>query len=796
MHLRTTAPLRRALLALALLALLSSTLAASLAVHPFSSEDPLLGVAIADEVAATFHDHAIVFGPDVAAGLIPPLVVADGFINLGRVLGVEEWTGPSGPGLVRSGTGVDVAVSGVVEQYDERTLLRLEVAYEGGTRRVELSAEPGDRAHLVALATRVVAPLLGLTSPPEPVRSPPLEGGYEAYVRSVALASSGLVADAAMQGTEPAEGAAAESAWPERGDELTTDLEAALDGELDLETEPLGDDFAAARRLARRAMFAISLPAFHEADAGSAFRALGAVSGMPLTDAWEGVLAADRGDYEAAAAAFEAAHQPDYLYGAALLASTHLATGDVPTALELVDLVAERGPEAGAAALMGASIVAYLAEDTERQKVALTALGRAAPFLAYPHQELSFIAFDEDDALAAAQALAVAVELEPDSSLYWTNLGWATYLLGFLERSEEASKRAIELDGNQYIAAYNLGLVRAVTGRLTEALEAYDYAVARDPAVHDEVIVDLVNARTLYPGASAVEYALARLYEAKGQRSDARAAYRRFLSQAGAGNVEAEYAAYVDTARERLAALSGPLPPLEILGEVDVRLGQRGPEARPFHPGDPLYPSFELSTPGEQLPGLIDVVLTLTGAEGEEGGEPIATTEGSVEVPSGAVGYVVDFLWLELPDDLPAGDYRINVEATSGDELAVNASTPIDVAGAPVPLRQLIGRNVVMTGLAIETPLYSRNDLGRTSQVIESMVTELREAAPAAEEALPVIRGGRFEGMTGSELFLAATADDVREFLAYVAATDTRDTRFIFVDGYAQWAIDGAPAPN
>src|SRR5690625_1648461 len=148
MHLRTTAPLRRALLALALLALLSSTLAASLAVHPFSSEDPLLGVAIADEVAATFHDHAIVFGPDVAAGLIPPLVVADGFINLGRVLGVEEWTGPSGPGLVRSGTGVDVAVSGVVEQYDERTLLRLEVAYEGGTRRVELSAEPGDRAHL------------------------------------------------------------------------------------------------------------------------------------------------------------------------------------------------------------------------------------------------------------------------------------------------------------------------------------------------------------------------------------------------------------------------------------------------------------------------------------------------------------------------------------------------------------------------------------------------------------------------------------------------------------------------
>ena len=47
--------------------------------------------------------------------------------------------------------------------------------------------------------------------------------------------------------------------------------------------------------------------------------------------------------------------------------------------------------------------------------------------------------------------------------------------------------------------------MHAVNGRLDAALEAYDYAVALDPAINDEVIVDLVNARQLYPGVSAVE---------------------------------------------------------------------------------------------------------------------------------------------------------------------------------------------------------------------------------------------------------------------------------------------------
>lgn len=114
MHMSTTALLRRLVQAVLALALLTGALASSLVIYPFSSEDPLLGIAVSDEVAAAFHDSVAVYGPDVATGMVPPLVVVDGFINVGRVLGGNIWVSPTGAELLRTGTGVDVAVSGVI----------------------------------------------------------------------------------------------------------------------------------------------------------------------------------------------------------------------------------------------------------------------------------------------------------------------------------------------------------------------------------------------------------------------------------------------------------------------------------------------------------------------------------------------------------------------------------------------------------------------------------------------------------------------------------------------------------
>lgn len=773
--------------ALLVLALLSSAFATSLVVYPFTSQDPLLGVVLADEISATFHEHAVVLGPDVAAGLVPPLVVVDGYINVGRILGGNVWTSPSGPELLRTGSGAQVAVSGTVEQYDGSTVLKLDVAYEGGMRRAELTAEPGDRGRLVNQAVRVIAPLLGLDSAPAAVPSPQLQGDYEAYARSVLLAASGLLSDAAAVQAEQQDGT-----WPARAAELHDDLRAVAAGDVALPHAQALNSTDAGRRLARRALMALSLETLHEAGAEAAFDTLADLTQLPVAFAWSGILASDRGDFAAAESAFAASAYP---YGAALQASLQLAFGNAGAALQMVDDLTATGAAAGSAALTGAYTVALLAEEVQRQKGALQALHRAAPFLAYPLQELSFIAFDEDDALAAAETLTVAVELEPESSLYWTNLGWANYLLGFLTESQQASERAIALDSNAYIAAYNLGLVHAVHGRLATALESYDYAVALDPAIHDEVIVDLVNARELYPGVSAVEYALARLYEAKGLRQDARTAYNRFVRMAAEEGRQDEYSEYLQVAQQRLSALSAPLPPLEIFGDVTLHLGQRGPAAEPYHPGDPLYPSFELSTPGEQLPGLVNVTVSVLQQGADDDQPPLAEATASIETPPGAVGYVVDFVNVALPADLPAGDYVLLVDATSGEELAVNAQTSFSVAAGVVPLRQLFGRNVVMTGLEIESPLYGRADLNSVERVLDRMVQELHDAAPAAEAALPTVVGGRYDGQSGAQLFLNTTADDVALFLAYVAGTGTSETRFTFVDGFAQWAIDGAPNP-
>jgi len=287
-----------------------------------------------------------------------------------------------------------------------------------------------------------------------------------------------------------------------------------------------------------------------------------------------------------------------------------------------------------------------------------------------------------------------------------------------------------------------------------------------------------------------VEFALATLYEAEGRRSDAAGAYQRFLRLARAD--EAAFGDYLDVARERFDALSAPPPPLEILGGVRVTLGVRGVDASPYHPGDPIYPSFELSTPGDALPARVLARVSLwTDAAATDA---LLVVEREVALPSGAVGFVVDDIELALPEDLAAGTYLLRVGADAGEGQQVAAETVVEVAGSAQALRRLIGRGVVLTGLQSGAPLYGRADLADPDVAVLRLVQELRATADAAEGALPAIEGGRFAGMSGGEAFRASEPDAVRDFLAYLAASDIQSGRFTFVDAYAQWLLDGTPA--
>lgn len=770
----------------------SATAPPSLLIYPFDSQDVLLGVALADEVATALQQHAVVIGPDVAPGAIPPVIVEGGFVSIGRALGAPLFLTPAGADLLRTGTGVDVAATGSIELRDSGALLKLSVAYEGGSRNVELRADLAQPERLAALAAALLRGILddvagtrGATAVVLPA-PPSLVGdfsntAYGGYVRAIALISAGLIDDALVELNEVVRAPDA----PERAGPLLADLEAAQS-----EAPVTQTSETSLSRMVRRALLSVATSEANPDAAHAAFEAMGAATGMPLADVWRGALAASVNDRVGADEALGLGSE-GFEYGLAVRASFLLSRGSDEYLSDLDALLAE-GPEAGSAALLGASIVAEVAGDADRERASLLALSRAAPFMAYPLDRLSHIYFDAGDGRAAAQALAVAVELEPESDLYWTNLGWAYYLVGALADSEAASTRALMLDGTQEVAAYNLGLVRAATGRLEEALTSYQQALRADPVVNQEAIEDLENARSLFPGQSAVDYALGVLYEANGSRSDAREAYERFARLAA---VEEEGAAkFLELARERLVALSAPLPPLVIEDDLRLSLGARGSASEPYHAGDPLFPTFELSTPGDELPASVDVTISLRPAAAADG-EALVAVESTVAIPSGAVGFLVDAVELALPLDLAAGEYSVTVEVQGAEGQLVSARAGLTVAGGPDLLRRLVGRSLVMTAFESGRPLYSVADLGG-QRLTATLVQELQGTADLAEQALPTVEAGRFAGMTGGQVFRDSSEQDVVDFLAYVLASEARDSRFSFVDAYAQWALDGAPSES
>lgn len=758
---------------------------ATLLVYPFDSQDVFLGVALADEVATALSGHALVIGPEAAPGAMPPVIVDGGFISIGRVLGAPLFMTPAGADVLRTGTGVDVAVTGSVELRDSGAYLRLSVAYEGGSRNADLRTEMATPERLAALAAALVRGIVDDVTgsrgeTPVVLPSPPSLVGdfsntpYGGYVRALALIGAGLLNDALVELTE----AAGVDGAPARAEALRDDLQAVISG--------VHEGTVSGSRTIRRALLSVATSGTHLDAATDALDRMEDVSGMPVAAVWRGALAASVNDRSGAQAALDAGAE-GFMYGRAVRASFLQARGSADFVTD-VDAILTAGTGAGSAALLGVSLIADTAGDAERELEALTLLSRSAPFMAYPLDRLSHIYFDADDGRSAAEVLAVAVELEPDSDLYWTNLGWAYYLVGALEASEAASLRALALVGTQEVAAYNLGLVRAVTGRLQDAIPAYMQALRLDPAVNDEAIADLENARDLYPGEAGVDYALGVLYEAKGRRTDARRALERFVRLADS---DESLAAFVEQARASLVALAAPLPPLVIEDGLSVTLGSRGVVASPFHPGDPVFPTFELTTPGDELPTDVDVVVTLVGPEA--GAVPLATVEATLAIPAGAVGFVVDTVELTLPLDIAAGEYTVTLEVSGDEGQAATASTSLTVAGEPDLLRRLVGRSLVMTAFESGRPLYSAADLG-TDRVTALLLQELQATADLAEDALPTVEGGRFSGLTGGQVFRDSTGEDVRDFLAYVLSSDARDSRFSFVDAYAQWAIDGAPA--
>jgi tetratricopeptide (TPR) repeat protein len=753
----------RAALTLTLAALCAVAVAEkpSVAIYPFASQEVVLGVALAERVGAALESKFEVYGPAETPALVPPLVVQGGFISplqlLSSDFGAVEVRDADSVSLLRETLGVDWALSGVVRMEGGELKLELLLASRERVQRLQVRSPAGEPGRLAHKVLAVLGARLGVDLLPADTEID-LASAYGDYVAALALLGGGFVSEA----TQRLDEALSQRDEP-RWERVRRDLERTFEGEL-------------GENVALQAAASLSLAPFDEELSARYFERLEAERAFPAAATWLATLEVSRNDPEAAEAAFARAAR--YPYGQAARALYLAVQGeDARSELEQVLLSGQRGP------LLAASLAAQLLNETELEKALLTQLTRLAPSLTYSFERLSFIAFDEDDPLAAAQALAVAVGLEEGSDLYWTNLGWAYYLLGFLERSEEASVRATQLNANQEVAWYNLGLVRAVTGRLDEAVPAYRRALALDPAVNEEAVEDLENALELFPGEAGVHYALGLLYEAQGRRSDAAGQFERFLEA-----TRGEFPTFEAQAQERVRVLRAPPAPIAIDPGARLGLGPRSVEAAPYRPGDRLYPVFEVSTPGFALPGQLEIEVALEGEEAVRGAR-------TVRVPDNAVGIRIDSVGVTLPPDLAPGEYALVIRVRADAERSTEASIPFRVEGEPSLLRQLVGRDVVMRVLETGAPFYLPRDVTTLSdeRLLATLVEELRQTADAAEQALPVIEAGRFEGYSGGQLFRESSARDVADFLAFLLAQSDNHADFTFVDGYAQWALDGAP---
>ncbi len=723
--------------------------AQNLVIYPLNSQDTLLGVAVADQLERAFEAELEVFGPAVSSTLVSPLVVEDGFFSLLRL--ASNIDTPEGSSLSRGLLGADYVLTGRINFTNSQLEARYFLATpEGQVERFLVSAPEDDPALLVTRSVMRLAARLGMSTPSYEAELD-LSSPYLEYIQAVALIGFGQIVEAASV--------------LDSLDNRSAEAQALFD---DLQAVQVGTEGSNA---ALMATMSLSNTPVDESLSSRYFEAFAQESSLPVADIWYATLLSSLED-EQASAAFEAA--ASYPYGAASQIAYQQTQGEAYNSAELL-------AQDEFASLLAAAFIAQTQEDNETEKLALRKITELEPSFVYPFERLSFIAFDEDDALSAGQALAVATRLEPDSDLYWTNLGWSYYLLGILDKSEEASIRATVLNPAQNIAFFNLGLVRVTTGRLAEAMDAYASAIALDPEVDDEAVLDLVNALELYPTQKGIHYALASLYEQEGQNDKAKEQFELYL----ASETEAPFERF---AQQRLNVLNAPPARIEISEGIELGLGSRFLETSSIQAGDRLYSAFELFTPDSELPKEVTASLSLVNAAGEL----IAEQSQIIDIPTGVIGYVIDSLNIDIPQ-APAGTYTLEFSVFASDDREASQILVLDLEGEASLTRQLISRAIIMEDLETSTALYSESDLNAPDdELIQALLNELQLTASIAEEALPVIESGRFEGLGGEELFLNSTAQDILDFLRQFLESDAGDARFSFAEAYAQWALTDA----
>jgi len=410
-----------------------------------------------------------------------------------------------------------------------------------------------------------------------------------------------------------------------------------------------------------------------------------------------------------------------------------------------------------------AALLLLHAKDDPRWLDLADALPKKAPRFTWAFEMQSFAAFERNEPQKARRALLQAIRLEPDESLYWTNLGWANYLLGDLAGAELASVRALQLEPNP-TAHYNLGLIAAIQGRHLTAQRHYQKAVSLDQTWEIEsALKDLKDA-----GKPELAFWQGFLLTRAGEADAARKAYEAFI-EARPDHVLVPMAR---RARQRLAGASLKVTP------VGLALRPEGGEVQRIGAGEPFY--LEVVLEGDPALPHRQLVAIL-----RQNGAVVSRAETTPPYPPNTAAWRGRVGPLEAES---AGKAEIVLEL--GGARAIQTLT----VGESNLARKLYARGIVLTDLG-GRPLLEESALlapKAEDRLIERLIALIKEAAPivAGIEAYrrPIARGAH-RGEALPAFLQNPDPKTVRAYLEAVLKTPELAEPNA-VEGFVRWLLE------
>ncbi|WP_027878098.1 tetratricopeptide repeat protein [Meiothermus cerbereus] len=400
-------------------------------------------------------------------------------------------------------------------------------------------------------------------------------------------------------------------------------------------------------------------------------------------------------------------------------------------------------------------------------------LTETAPEMPLAWEELSFAAFDENKAELAKTALERAAALLAEKNLYWTNLGWAHYLLGDYARSVSASLRSLKLEAQvreEYaVPAYNLGLVRALYGDHLGAREAYNLALRVDEGQEFQAALkDLQEA-----GQPRLEFWKGYLAERAGLNERARSHYQRFVQN----NPQSPLVAWAQRAVAQMQQAKVEVSLERLMLRADDL------EARPFGAGEAVFPQVRI----EGFPYLASGTLVTRLLDAQ--GQVLQSANKAVAARPLTTGIVQTGAAVRLPRE---GTYTLEV-------LYGSAKARLELtAGKPSLTRQLYTAGIVLRNLSNAPLLSGAQMLSPEGEAlaIQQVQAALHEVAPRAQQIPNLSRkltSGPYSGNSIAELLQKADEALVRAFLEAVVGQPDLIGDGDVVNGFIGWL---SPAPR